>query len=577
MAKLVRISGDGIGAEHSLGDLCVIGRSPNAQLRLVDRTVSRMHAKITFQDGAHIIEDLDSGRGTSVNGLPVTVSRLRAGDVIKVVDHGFRFEDTPINPIATAEMSLTFGDLTPLPGEGDVAPDTSDEGGRPPGPPQISPVNADRLTAVLKLGRIVAEDDGNPDTLVSRIVSMCLRLFPAAHRALLAVPNRKRMRLEVRSLVIRDGVKQKNFHLSRSVTSRVLSGGEAVRSRETRPLGSEGEVHEVELVAAPVSARGSRLGLITIDRLDAESAFTDDDIQMLRFVAGQLGLALVNANLMAQRAHQFRTEQDLTAAREVQKRFLPRGVPKVPGFSFVAHYDPCRNVGGDLYDFIPFDERRTGVVVGDVSGKGFAAALVMAWVTSQLRLAAHQEARPSDVLTRINESLLETRQDQVFVTVLYGVLDRLTQTMHYCNAGHMPPLVRRASGGPVEVVEETGSLPVGMMPDAEYEEGRIALNEGDVLMLISDGVTEAQNKTGEMYGMDRLIDAVGRGPARASDLASVLLEDLRGFVGGQPQSDDITIVVVGVGGGREDIRVTLPPGSRIDSIADGLSDLLKKA
>lgn len=570
MAKLVQINGNAVGTEYPLGELCIIGRSPNVHVRLHDRTVSRQHAKITRLGDGYVIEDLESGRGTLVNGLNITASRLRAGDEISVVNTTFRFEDTALTTVATSEFSLAFeamdeekrrqaegargGRNVPPTGEVPVmpAPDTALSGHQ-------------RSDILLSVGRLVTTAT-DTDTVLRQTMECCLDLFPVAHRALVAVPNHATRKLEVRALILRDGVERQRFHLSRAITGQVLGRGRPTLAMEAQEDPSGGDPMEVTMIAAPLEAQGKKLGLIYVDHLGGGQTFAEEDLAALSFVAGQLAMTLLLDQLRSSVALQSRTEKDLSAAREVQKRFLPRGVPKVPGFHFVAHYDPCRNVGGDLYDFIPLDARRIGVVIGDVAGKGFAAALVMAWVTSQLRVAAHQEMRPADVVARINYSLNEARQDDVFVTLFYGVLDRLSMKLNFCNAGHMPPLVRRVQGDRLETIEDGTGLPVGLVPEAQFEEGQINLQKGDTVLLFSDGVTEAQNADGRMFGMDRLVQSVSEGSAKASDMVSDLLRELRGFVGQQPQSDDITIVALGAGTGMEDIRTTLPPGTSLTGL-----------
>jgi len=233
-------------------------------------------------------------------------------------------------------------------------------------------------------------------------------------------------------------------------------------------------------------------------------------------------------------------------------------VPKMPGFSFVAHYDPCRDVGGDLYDFIPLDKGRLGVVIGDVSGKGFAAAIVMAWVASQLRVAAHQERHPADVLERINESLLEVHQDDLFVTLVYGVLNRWNMSFQFCNAGHVPPLVRRRSGR-VDILEQGTGLPVGVVAEPAFEERRVLLEQGDTLLLVTDGVTEAMNPKRRMFGLSGLATAMTASTPAATAMVSDVLAAVRRFVDVETQYDDITIVAVGAS--PEDLTTTLPPGT----------------
>ena len=572
MAKLVAI-GEGTGPEYVMGELCIIGRSPTAHIQLTDRAISRHHAKITRHEDKFIIEDLDSSRGTVVNGLPVTVSHLRSGDEVRIGENAFRFVDTPLNHVATADFSLAFDESTPVSGPSPFDNATASPLDLEPGPASSARALATlnrRLQTLLSVARLTSSGE-DPGQVLKEIMAHCLEVFPAADRALVAVPDRGKKTLVIHALTTREGVTDRRFHLSRAILTEVLAEGRPrilggpFGTAMDRPVTENTQV-DLPMMVAPLTARGERLGLVYMDGLSEGAIFTGEDLEVLDGLAHMVAQVLNTAQLNATLLKQSRTEQELSSAREVQKRFLPRGVPKMPGFSFVAHYDPCRNVGGDLYDFIQLDTSRVGIVIGDVSGKGFAAALVMAWVTSQIREAAHQEKLPVDVMARINASLLEARQDELFVTLLYGVLDRWTMKLSFCNAGHMPPLVYRAEQRSVESVEEGAGLPVGLVPKATFEEGRIHLGPGDAALFFSDGVTEAINGEEEMYGLPRLQEAMARRPNSAPDMVADVLASLRCFVDGQEQADDITMVGVGVGSTLEDIRTTLPPGIKVGDI-----------
>jgi len=560
MAKLVCTSGVTAGREYELGEICIIGRSPNAQIRLPNPAVSRQHAKLTRSIHGYIIEDQDSTVGTRVNEASVTVSHLRNGDLIAIGDARFRYVDGPIDKRDTADFSIDYNeeavqvvsvDATEFARLGPVAAEALDA-------EAITRLSR-RLDAMLAVARS-ASSSLQPDALLGELLKHCLEVYPGAERALVAVPNREHQSLQVKAIVKREGAPAGSFSLPRAITSEVLYKGRSVVSN-LDPSRRTGGGQPSSLMVAPMICRGQMLGLIYVDRQATGELFGSDDLEILTGMATQAGFALYTAEMHESLMQKQRTEQELLAAHEVQKRFMPRGVPKLPGFTFVAHYDPSRDVGGDLYDFINLDAHRVGIVVGDVSGKGFAAALVMAWVASQLRVAAHQAKRPSDVLRRVNDNLLEARQDDLFVTLFYGVLDRWTMSIDFCNAGHVPPLVRRANAGCVEVQEEGAGLPVGMVAGARFEDGRIVLDRGDTVVLVTDGITEAMNPDRRMFGIEGLESAMALGSSNPSDLVSGVLSEVREFVAGAPQYDDITIVALGPDLSTEDVRATLPPGS----------------
>jgi len=561
MAKLLGISGVIAGREYPVGDLCILGRSPNAQVRLRDPSVSRQHAKITRSVNGYIIEDQDSTLGTLVNGVQITVSHLRHNDEISIAGSSLRFIDGPLERLGTADFLLVYQ-------EGDaqvVSVDASEFASLQP----VAPQDAEgvlrlsrRLNAMLAVSR-AASSSLEPAALLNEVLRHCLEVFPNAERALVAMPQRESQSLVVRSLLMREGVEAGDVSLSRSLSAEVLYKGHSVVSNCGTWDGTQKSGPQLcpSLMVSPLICRGQMLGLMYVERVNPCPPFTSEDLEVLTGMATQVALALYTAQMHESLMRQSRTEQELMAAHEVQKRFMPRGVPKLPGFTFVAHYDPCRDVGGDLYDFITLDSNRVGVVVGDVSGKGFAAALVMAWVASQIRVAAHQQSRPADVLAQVNERLMEARQDDLFVTLFYGVLDRWTMSLEYCNAGHVPPLIRRAQAGFVEVVEDETGLPVGMVSNPTFEQGRVFLDQGDTLVVVTDGITEAMDPQKRMFGIDGLRDAMTRSSSNPTSLVCTVLSEIREFVREEPQYDDITIVAVGAGKTTEDVRATLPPGS----------------
>jgi sigma-B regulation protein RsbU (phosphoserine phosphatase) len=237
---------------------------------------------------------------------------------------------------------------------------------------------------------------------------------------------------------------------------------------------------------------------------------------------------------------QQRLEQDLSFARQVQQSFLPSGPPDVPGFLFTCSYYPVFDVGGDFYDFIPLPGERMGVLIGDVSGKGVSAALLMARLASAIRYFAISEVSPARVLSRANTALLSTGQDNMFATVLYLVLDLPGRQMTVSNAGHIPPLLRRSRDGAVVQLDEATNLALGVLPDPLFDEHSFALDPFDSVLLCTDGVVEAKSSIQEEYGIARLHHALAVAPADA--LLDTVYKDIQHHTGSTAQYDDITMV-----------------------------------
>jgi serine phosphatase RsbU (regulator of sigma subunit)/anti-sigma regulatory factor (Ser/Thr protein kinase) len=240
----------------------------------------------------------------------------------------------------------------------------------------------------------------------------------------------------------------------------------------------------------------------------------------------------------------YSVEQELGTARSIQHALLPKDLPKLEGWKIAYHYQPAREVGGDFYDFLRLDDGRVGLVIGDVSGKGIAAALVMANTQSVLRAVARRgNVAPGQVLTEANEVLYAYIPSGTFVTCFYGVLDPENGQLVYANAGHDPPYSQR--GGDAQELRARG-MPLGLMPDMPYEEKEAVLAVGDDLLLYSDGLVEAHDTEGDMFGfphLRRLIMAQSTGSGE--ELVDVLLAELTRFTGTDAeQEDDITLVTL---------------------------------
>jgi serine phosphatase RsbU (regulator of sigma subunit)/predicted ester cyclase len=236
-----------------------------------------------------------------------------------------------------------------------------------------------------------------------------------------------------------------------------------------------------------------------------------------------------------------RVEQDLRVARRIQQASLPKEVPELEGWQIKPHYQPAREVGGDFYDFLELEDGRLGLVVGDATGHGVPAALVMSTTCGMLRAVALSVNSPGEVLARVNEALSARIPPSMFVTCFYGVLEPSSGSFAYANAGHDLPYLRRGSGA--EELRARG-MPLGLMPEMSYEEKEAMLGAGEAVLFYSDGLVEAHDPEGEMFGFPRLQTLVAQ-YADEGALVDCLMERLHSFVGeGWEQEDDITLVTL---------------------------------
>jgi serine phosphatase RsbU (regulator of sigma subunit) len=240
-----------------------------------------------------------------------------------------------------------------------------------------------------------------------------------------------------------------------------------------------------------------------------------------------------------------RVEEELRVARSIQQASLPKEVPELEGWQVSPYYQPAREVGGDFYDFHLLPEGRLGLVVGDATGKGVPAALVMSTTCGMLQLAAQasDSSSPGEVLKRVNEALTVRIPDNMFVTCFYAILDPKSASLKYANAGHDLPYLNRSGDDDAEELRARG-MPLGLMPGMSYEEKEIDLDVGEGIFFYSDGLVEAHDPKGKMFGFPRLRALVAQ-HAEERSLGDFLLEELYSFVGeGWEQEDDITLLTL---------------------------------
>jgi serine phosphatase RsbU (regulator of sigma subunit)/predicted ester cyclase len=294
--------------------------------------------------------------------------------------------------------------------------------------------------------------------------------------------------------------------------------------------------------------RGELMGVAPTGR-----ELTNRAIVIHRIVGGKIaeewGMGTMGAKLRGQRLEQEirereRVEQEMWVARRIQQASLPKEVPKLEGWRINPFYQPAREVGGDFYDFHPLSEGRLGLVVGDATGKGVPAALVMSTTCGMLELAAQasdSSSSPGEVLKRVNEALLVRIPSNMFVTCFYAILDPESGSLSYANAGHDLPYFHHS--GDCEELRARG-MPLGLMPGMRYEEKEIKLDVGEGVLFYSDGLVEAHDPKGEMFGFPRLRELVAE-HAQERSLGGFLMEELYSFVGeGWEQEDDITLLTL---------------------------------
>src|SRR3954447_25750817 len=311
------------------------------------------------------------------------------------------------------------------------------------------------------------------------------------------------------------------------------------------PALDELRISGVALVV-PLVTQGELIGTLNLGPRLSEQEYSTDDRRLLSTLAAQAAPAIRVAQLVreqaAEAAERERLDQEMRVATLIQQQFLPRELPHLPRWQIAAYYGPARAVGGDFYDFIEMRDGRIGVAVGDVTDRGFPAALVMARTHSVLRAEASRSDSPGEILARANTLLEPEMPTRMFVTCLFAILDPTPGRIVMANAGHNLPYIRTDTG--VTELRATG-MPLGLMPGIRYDETEGVIEPGNNVLLYSDGLVEAHDPAREMYGFPRLRDEITAVDDAGSELLDRLLDTLHRFTGPEwEQEDDITLVTL---------------------------------
>ncbi|MBC8249013.1 MAG: PP2C family protein-serine/threonine phosphatase [Anaerolineales bacterium] len=284
------------------------------------------------------------------------------------------------------------------------------------------------------------------------------------------------------------------------------------------------------------------MGLLALGPKASDEVYTSWDRELLSALSDRAATAIAIGQLVNQIKARERVDQELKVAREIQTSFLPEVCCEIPGFEVAAYWQAAREVGGDFYDFIPLPDGRQGLVIADVSDKGVPAALFMALCRALVRASAVGSPTADEALQRANELILADASSGMFVTLFYAILDPASRKLTYVNAGHNPPILSRRDR--MSLLRAKG-IALGIIEDIELERREVELAEGDVVVFYTDGVTEAINERTEEFGQGRLVEVVveNRG-LTAQGLIDKINAAVAAFIGGEPQFDDFTLVVL---------------------------------
>jgi serine phosphatase RsbU (regulator of sigma subunit)/pSer/pThr/pTyr-binding forkhead associated (FHA) protein len=540
MPALQILKGNGEGTLISLdGDRFVLGRNPDCGIVIPVTSVSREHAQILRISGKYFIEDKQSRNGTFVNNQAITArTPLKNNDKIRICDFLAAFVDGP--PSDDAEGTTSTVEATISPGSNLLL--------------ELQP--AEKLRGFLEISANLSKTL-ELKQLMPKIADSLFQLFRQAGRCFIIqadeVDPAKLIPLVIKTVRPQD---EANARFSKSIVRRCLEGATAFLSddaqKDDRVQLSQSVVDFKirSVMCVPLcNAEGKAFGVIQLDTQDRSKKFTQDDLKLLWGVANQASIAMENGRLLAEAVHQEKVKRDLELAHQVQLSFLPKSLPVLPGYQFGAYYQPALDVGGDYYGFIPMPDGRLAMAVGDVAGKGVPAALLMAKLSSDTRFSVLTQPDPAKAVGTLNDLLYEfTSQADRFVSLALAVLDPAAHRVTLVSAGHAAPLLYRP-GQPLKEVMTRRQIDVllGIMEGYTFSAVQTPLEPGDVLLLFTDGVTDAadvQNNTFGVKGVQAALREAGSaGPQALIDRVARAVQ--QHAAGRATAFDDITLAALG--------------------------------
>jgi serine phosphatase RsbU (regulator of sigma subunit) len=536
MPQLAIKSGPLAGKTIPLDRSVTLGRGSSADIDLADRSVSRRHAVIAPKNGGWLLTDLSTANGTFVEGARIGEPHvLQEGARLQFGIVEARFENAaPAPEVSVREDRGTGSIIMRMPATGPAGAEA----------PSL------RLQFLSELGGLLGQTF-DEEALLSRILDKLFELLPQAERGSVLLKESEDGPLTPRASRSRDP-KGGAVVTSRTLLREVMEKREGILSAnalEDERFSKAGSMFDVgirSLMCAPILDETGVHGVIHVDSTRSGFPFGADDMQLLLAVARLLALALANARLHSRLLEQELFRHDLVLAGKVQQSFLPKEIPNVAGCGIAVEYTPANEVGGDFYAFLELEGGRVGLALGDVSGKGVSAALCMARIMSDLRYQAVGQTEPGEILRRLNVSLCGDLEDGMFVTMVLMILEPRSAELKVARAGHPPPLVCEGDGDVVTLAAGDGPA-LAFDAKAEFSQRQYTLDRHDVVVIYSDGVTEALDPQKALYGEERLAKAIARAPRTARGVREEILSDLRSFARDEPQSDDLTLVCLDLG------------------------------
>ena len=523
-----------------------IGRSARSDVCIPDAFASRLHAEVRKEGDAYWLHDLGSANGTRYNGSAVSMPiPLISGGEIQIGETTIVFDDERLRENRNAtliadntealdpSMTISFTRQVPT---AEILES------------QFSSRN-ELLGLISKVGVALLSSSGLDETLY-QVASLVFEAVPADRCVVMLRDQTVEggMKISVARTRGRDE-KIEEVRISRTVLDEVMENGKSVLTSDAqhdpRFAGKTMSLLGIRSVlAVPLSiSQTDVFGIIYADSPAYESNFTEEHLNILTTLASVASIRVQNARLLEERFERERMERELELATEIQQSFQPSAPPVMDDYEFQGISFSCYEIGGDYYDFIPRHDGKMLIALGDVSGKGTAAALLMSSVHAAIHAQVAAKTSLYEMVKSVNQYLAENTPTNRFVTLFVAELDPLLGTFSYINAGHNPPLIGHLDGKVEQL--ESGGFPLGILPMADFEVGQTKLEPGESLVIYSDGVSEANNLNEDEFGMERLIQVVSQNlKSSAAGMRDKVESALSTFTQTAPPNDDITLVIV---------------------------------
>lgn len=517
-------------------DSLTVGRSSKADLVLSDRFLSRQHARFYRDGDAWVVEDLGSRNTTLLNGRPLaTPARLSIGDLVKLSETVISieaFDATSSRPKSDSVSRTTSSDTIVLRSASELVATAERE-------------SAGRLKLLNEVHRALAASLSLEELLEAVLDRTFVHLGPEEAVIFLKRPHGGLDRVASRRLPSARG----DFFYSRSLELEVAEKGQVAlvldAQTDQRFAAAESILSSGvrSLIAAPLIDSAGSHGMIVLSSRVHVRRFSEQDMELLAALGSVAALRIRNLSLAEEGARRRELEKEMALARQIQLTLLPEHLPEIPGYSVFAANDASRAVSGDFYEFQGRDKGDEQVIViADVSGKGMAASLLAASFDALLMGPIEVGQPPDEICAKISRRLFMKTPPERYVTAFIAAIDPPTGKLTYTNAGHNAGLLFRKDGS-VQRLEANG-VPLGLFPIVEYDKVETTLEPGELVLLYTDGITEAANAKGDEFGLDRLQAVVGKYTAEPLVAIAVAIETaVEVFADGTPFGDDRTMVL----------------------------------